>query len=612
MREELLSYYERELTFLRQMGKEFASNYPKVASRLQLEPDRCEDPHVERLLEAFAFLSARVHLKIDDDFPEITTAVLDTVYPHYTRPTPSMSVVEMRIDEERGRLTASKLIPRGTGLSSRDVKGVPCKFRTVYDTTLWPMKVVQAQWRTPDRLQLASKGTGAVGAIQILLNALPDVDLSKLAVGNLRFYLNGEPNLIHTVYEILSNNCTQILLRDPKNPAGRTVLLPSGSLRPVGFEDSDALLPYPRRSFSGYRLLHEYFTFPEKFFFFDLTAGGSPLFTGFKDAVELVILISRFERPDRQQMLELGTVASTFRLSCTPIVNLFSQSAVPISLNQTRYEYPVVPDARRRESMEVFSVDEVLASNTGSSEVVAFRPFYSFRHGGAGGDEKTLWHAVRRPAGVIEDGRSELFLSVVDLSGKPAEPNADSLAVRCTCTNYTLPSLASFGNEAGDFEPEGMAASGPIVCLRDPTTTFRPALGRGILWRLISHLSLNYLSLVEEGRPALQELLGLYEFSGAAELRNQIEGIVDLKTSPQFARVLTEQGVVSARGLGVQITFDEAKFVGGGVYLFASVLERFLASYVSMNSFIQLEAKTLQRKETLKRWPPRAGKLVLM
>src|SRR5580658_7211657 len=152
MRSELLEVYERELAYLRKMGADFGERNPRIASRLLLEPDRCEDPHVERLIESFALLAARVHLRIDDDFPQITEALLNILYPHYLCPIPSMSVAEFHTDPERGKMTSSLQVPKGTVLYSRPVEGVPCKFRTCYNTTLWPLKVSSAQWLTPDRL----------------------------------------------------------------------------------------------------------------------------------------------------------------------------------------------------------------------------------------------------------------------------------------------------------------------------------------------------------------------------------------------------------------------------------------------------------------------------
>lgn len=612
MREDLLSYYERELTFLRQMGAEFAQKYPKIAGRLLLEPDRCEDPHVERLLEAFAFLAARVHLKVDDDFPEITTALLGALYPHYLRPIPSMSIVQMHVDPEQGKLSTGLTVPQGSTLYSREVDGVPCKFRSCYETVLWPVEVVEADWRTPDRLRPPVKATESIAAIRLLLRCPSDVGFGKLHIDRLRFYLNGESNLVHTLYELLCNNCVEVLLRRPDGQKA-AVAMPSSVVEPVGFADEECILPYPRRSFAGYRLLQEYFTFPEKFFFVDVSGLEALSGGGFDDTVEMVFLISRFERQDRQQALEVGINPSTFRLGCTPIVNLFSQTAEPILLDQAHFEYPIVADIRRPYAIEVFSVDEVLGSNPRSREVVHYEPFYSHHPAFTDGQAKgAFWNASRRSAGVRGDDRTELYLSLVDLSGRPADPGADTVTVKCTCTNCTLPARLPFGNESGDLQLEGASSVARVVVLRKPTPTLRPPLGKSALWRLISHLSLNYLSLADDGREALQQILALYNFSDSPYLQNQIQGITGVRSSRHFARVITDSGMTATRGTRVEVQFDEDQFVGGGVYLFACVLEQFLGSYVSMNSFTQLAATTAQRKETLKEWPPRAGRLILI
>ena len=612
MREELLTYYERELTFLRHMGAEFAQKYPKIASRLQLEADRCEDPHVERLLEAFAFLAARVHLKIDDDFPEITSALLGTLYPHYLRPIPSMSIVEFDLDPEQGKLSTGFAIPRGSTLTSRAVHGSPCRFRTCYDLTLWPLQMEAAQWCTLDRLQPPVRVPEAVGAIRLVLKCLPDVDFSKLDLRTLRFYLNGESNLVHTMYELLADRCVQIMLRVPgAKTSAKTVVLPASSLQPAGFSESEALLPYTRRSFAGYRLLQEYFSFPEKFFFFDLN-GLETLRSGdFGNSAEILLFISRFERQERAAGLEVGVTANAIRLGCTPIVNLYSQTAEPILFDQRRYEYPIVPDIRRESAMEIFSVDEVVATRTQSREVTRLEPFYAQKHGDQN-SKQVFWYAVRRPAGVKNSQRTEMHLSLADVAGRLVQPEADTLTVRCTCSDHSLPARLPFGSEKGDFDLQGVAAIRKVTALRKPTAPLPPPGGKDALWRLISHLSLNYLSLVEEGREALQGLLQLYNFADSPHLIAQIAGITALGSKRHFAPVVTDSGIAAARGTRIEMEFDEEQFVGGGVYLFAAVLEHFFGQYVSLNSFTQLVARTAQRKEVLKEWPPRAGQLMLI
>jgi type VI secretion system protein ImpG len=613
VRDELLLYYERELTFLRQMGVEFADKYPKIASRLSLEPDKCEDPHVERLLEAFAFLAARVHLKIDDEFPEITEALLSIIYPHFIRPMPSMTIADFRVNPEQGQIGGGLKIPRGSMLSSRPVGGVPCKFRTCYDTYVWPLSVVAAEWKTPDRLQPAIKAPEAAAALRVELKCWPDITFEKLHPNPLRFFLNGESGLIHTLYELLCSRCTQILVRDP-TPGSRvrTVELRPDALRPVGFAEDEGMLPYPRRSFTGYRLLHEYFTFPEKFFFLDLTGLEAALASGFKDRAELIFLIAPFELADRRQALELGVTEKTFQTACAPVVNLFQQTAEPILLTQRRFDYPIVPDIRRPNATEIFSVDEVVSVRPDTQEPVRFEPFYSFRHGLSGGRGQVFWMASRRASGRRDDDGTEMFLSLVDLEQRPVAPDVDSLTVRLTSTNRDLPSRLPFGVESGDFELESGAPVHSIMALRKPTPALRPPTGKSSLWRLVSHLSLNYLSLVAEGREALQEILKLYNFTNSSYSVKQIEGITDLKSRPQFARIISENGITFARGTRVDLELDEENFVGGGAYLFASVIEHFLGLYVTLASFSQLSASTRQRKEVLKLWPPRAGSRILL
>lgn len=612
MRDDLLLYYERELRFLREMGAEFADKYPKIAQRLVLEPDKCEDPHVERMLEAFAFLAARVHLKIDDEFPEITEALLTVLYPHYLRPIPSMSIVEFDLDPAQGNLSAGLPIPKGSVLYSPPVNGVPCKYRTCYDTTIWPLRLAEAQWRSPDRFQPPFKAD-ATAALRLELRCFQDVTFDKLDLRSLRFHLNGEGALVHGLYELLAGKCTQIVIRDPATGSRvKPVWLEADRLRPVGFEEHEGALPYPLRSFAGYRLLQEYFAFPDKFFFFELSGLEQLVSAGFKDRAEIIFLISKFERTERQQTLEIGVSEKTVRLNCTPIVNLFQQTAEPILLSHTVYDYPIVPDVSRQDAMEIFSVDSVVSVDPSSHDTIQFEPFYSYRHATMRDKKQTFWHGNRRPSTRRNSEAIDVYLSLMDLSGKPVRPNVDTVTVRLTCTNGDLPSRLPFGNDRGDLDLEGAAPIKRILLLKKPTGTIRPPMGRNALWRLISHLSLNYLSLVEDGREALQHILRLYNFTDSAYIQKQIEGITKVESARHFARVISEHGISFARGTRVNVELDEEQFVGGGVYLFASVLERFMGLYVSMNSFSQLVITTTQRREVLEQWPPRAGEKILM
>lgn len=607
MRDDLLYYYERELAFLRRMGAEFAHKYPKVASRLLLEPSKCEDPHVERLLEGFAFLAARIHLKLEDDFSEVSEALLNLIYPHYVRPIPSMSLVEFHLDPEQGKLTSGFEIPRGAPLNTDSVGGSPCKFQTCYDTVLWPITVEKARWITPDQLDPPVK-TSESWALQVRLQCLPDVTFANLELDTLRLHLSGERNLTSTLYELLCNNCTQIFIRESK--AGgklKSVQLPATALTPVGFAKDEGMLPYPGRSLLAYRLLQEYFTFPEKFLFLDLAGFDQVREAGFGPRAEVVFLISQFERADRREMLETGISAKTVRLGCAPVVNLFSQPSEPILLTQKRHEYPIVPDARRRETTSVFSVDEVLASSPGAAETLRFESFYSHRHAGNGKDGGMFWYARRKPTPWDEENSTDVHISFVDLSARQIFPDLDAVTTRVTCFNGDLPSRLPFGNENGDFVLPGGGPIQKIVALVKPTRVVQPPLGKAQLWRLISQLSLNYMSLVEGGADGLRELLRLHNFADSASVDKQIQGIVRVGNQPCYSRIEGEHGVSFARGHQVEIEFDEDQFAGEGVYLFASVIERFLGLYASLNSFCVLRASTQQRKEILREWPPRAG-----
>lgn len=603
MADELLTYYERELNFLRQLGAEFADKYPKIAGRLQLEADKCEDPHVERLLQAFALLTARVHHKIDDEFPEITDALLGVLYPHYLAPVPSMSIVQCVVDPEQGKLTSGYHLPIGTTLYSRPVDGTPCRFRTCYPVTVWPLKIETIRFEEPNRRGPAQ----AAAMLRLRLQCLGGTKFSELECAQLRFFLQGESPLVHRLYELLFNNTLQVQLLSPDNPSGSApIRLSPGCLRPVGFAPDEGLLPYPARSFLGYRLLQEYFSFPAKFLFFDLCELDRATQAGFRSAVDVCFFLKQIPR------LEQPVTPETFRLGCTPIVNLFSQIAEPIRLNHAETEYRVIPDVRRQGRTEVYAIETVTCTAPQLDAPVDVQPFYSLRHAAYTEPQQAFWHAVRRPSPRKGDAGTEVYLSLIDLNFQPTLPPAETLTLRVTCTNRDLPGKLPFGGQQGDFELEGAAPLSRIRCLTKPTETVRPPLQRGAQWRLISHLSLNYLSISEGGREALQEILKLYDFSDSAVVRQQIAGITDVKSQRVVGRPRSMPWNGFCRGVEVTIAFDEDQYVGSGVFLFASVLERFLGLYASLNSFTQMIATTQQRQEPLKRWPPRAGEQILL
>jgi type VI secretion system protein ImpG len=556
MREELYDYYDQELRFLRRMGKAFADSYPKVASRLQLDPTRCEDPHVERLLEGVALLAARVHLKLDDDFPEVSEALLEVVAPQYLRPIPSLSIAQFHADPEQGRLTTGYVVPRGSLLFTRGNAGTRCTFRTCYETTLWPLTVTATQWTTPDALGPGARAGDAVAALRLALRCTGDVTFTGLGLSTLRLHLHGDGGLPATLYELLCNSCLRVLVREVGTSA-RTIELPASVLQPVGFADDERLFPLPPRTLSAYGLLHEYFAFPEKYLFLDLAAFDAIREAGFGAAIEVIFLISSYERAERRQALATGIGLGTLRLGCTPIVNLFPQTSEPIPLTQRHESYPLVPDVRRRQTTDVFSVDQVVAVTPGDGGPLHVEPLYALKHRTDREAGQTFWYARRRPADWHPDGGTEVVLSFVDHAGRLAHPDRDTATARLTCHNGSLPSRLPFGDERGDFE---LQRGGPllgVVALMKPTDVVLPPLGKPMLWRLVSQLSLNYLSLTDDDGAALRELLYLHAPSGAQAAQRQIAGLVGVRSAPAYARVPSEYGLAFARGRRVEMELDE-------------------------------------------------------
>jgi type VI secretion system protein ImpG len=614
MRAELLDYYERELTFLRDMGAEFGRKYPRVANRLLLEADRCEDPHVERLIESFSFLAARLHLRLDDDLPELTSSLLDLIYPHYLRPVPAMTVVECQVEPgAQGKHGSALTLPAGSTLTTRrSVEGMPCRFRTAYPVELWPITVGECTWRLPEQLPKPVRVSGAAAAMRVLLRGGKDVKPGALGIPKLRFYLSGDMNVVFTLYELLASKCISILLRDPRSPDNRTIPIPLSALKPAGLDEDESLLPYPRRSFDGYRILQEYFAFPQKFLFFDLSNLEAMAAFAAADEIELLFHFSRFDRPERQQALEVGISADTLRLGCTPVINLFTQAAEPILVTQTQHEYRLTPDARYSRMMEVFSVDSVLATSPSKRQTSPVAPLYAYRYNTLAEERGVFWHTVRRYTNFEEHDPSTIFLSLVDVNGALTEPGAEVLTVHCTCSNHDLPSQLHFGAAEGDFEAANFAGVQRIRALHRPTASIDPPAGKGQLWRLVSQLSLNYLSLGEEGLTALQEILRVHNFSQSSQLECQIAGLIAMRSKRHFAIMRADYGNTPARGMRVELELDERQFASGGAYLFASVIERFLGQYVSMNSFCQLQAESNLRKGILGTWMPRSGSRVLI
>ncbi len=599
MDDRLLNYYEQELTFIREMGAEFAKKYPKIAGRLLLEPDKCEDPFTERLIEAFAFISGRIHKKIDDDFPEITESLLNIIYPHYNNPIPSMSIVKFR-PVMQNIPGSGYLLDKNRVLYSKPIGGTPCQFSTCYPVTLWPVEVISAELQYPEK-----PVKDARQAIVIRIKSAGNLKLSEMDWKSLRFFLNGPHQHVYHLYELLFNNVCHIESKF-ENRDGNTDTIPLDptDIKPVGFSPDEGLLPYSQRSFPGYILLFEYFCFPEKFLFFDLSGLEKLRGAGSAETMDIRIYLNTVAKSD------IVINKDTFSINSAPVVNLFHRIAEPVRIEHRKTNYHVIPDIRRRHATEIYSINRIIASSASSQgKEVEFRPFYSLQHHiDEENDRSAYWYTQRVPSGKKGDEGTEIYLSFADINYKAIDPEAEILTVHTICSNRDLPSRLPFGDPGGDFDMETAAPVSSVSCLIKPTISRRPSLGGSLQWRLISHLSLNYLSIVQGGEDALKEILKLYDFDNSPSTRQQINGIVSLKPEHVTKRIRSS----FCRGIRVTIELDEDKYVGAGLYLFASVLERFLGQYVSVNSFSQLVVKTTQQREVLKAWPPRSGNQILL
>ncbi len=608
MSDALFRYYETELYYIRKLAGEFARKYPAAAARLQLEADRSADPHVERLIESFALLAGRIRHKIDDEFPELTDALLTVVYPHTLAPIPSMAVVQFDLSAARGTPDGVP-IPVHSPLHTGRVGDQYCKYRTCYPLRLWPIRVAHAQLHEPPFPVKPPPFADAV--LRLTLSVTGELQLSQMKLDTLRLHLLGTEALTAPLYDLLFNHAIEVAFVDPDRPQVVARFPAAEVLRPVGFDPADAVLPFADNVFPGYRLLTEFFAYPPKFLFADL--GGweevrrvvAPTRT-----VEVLVFLNRSHTELKQRM-----TADLFRLGCTPVVNLFEQTCEPISLTHARFEYRVVPSVSQTLGHEVYSIQRVTAAGKNGTDR-EYQPFFRFRHGADRHTATAFWYASRRPAVAPDDRGTDLFLHFADTDFNPYTSATDeAVIVRTLCTNRDLPTRVPRVGETVKMEPAFASPGATVKCVRNPTASLRPPAPRGRYWHLISHLNLNHLPFTSDGSglESLKGLLGLYDWTdpasdphAAAQARQAIDGLVGVKGERAVSWVGGDIGGM-VRGTKVTVELDEGKFVGGSGVLFASVLERFFALTASVNSFTQLVAKFRQRDGVLKAWPPRAG-----
>jgi type VI secretion system protein ImpG len=614
MNPRFLRYYSQELQHLREVGGEFARDYPKIAGRLGLDGFDCADPYVERLLEGFSFLTARLQMKIDAEFPRFTQHLCELVYPHFLAPTPSMAVVQLQPDLSNPSLKQGYKVARGTALRSVLGKGdsTACEYRTGIDLTLWPLALLDAKFFTISGNGEVPLPTAARAGIRLRLATAGGVAFKDLPLDSLALNLRGSDEMPVRIYERILANAEGVLVQ---GGPGSHSLLAASAVQPLGFDASEALLPESRRTFQGYRLLQEYFAFPQRFHFVELKGLRAALARCAGTQVEITILLNRADA-----LLEQSLDASNFALNCTPAVNLFQRRADRINLAGDQFEHHVLVDRTRPMDFEVHHIESVTGFGTGPGSEQAFRPFYTAKDIGSLHQDKAFYQ-VRREQRMLSqrqrrDGArssyvgSETFISIVDAAEAPYRSDLRQLGLSVWCTNRDLPLSMPLGVGKTDFILDSGAPVSSVRCLAGPSQPY-PSFAEGnVAWRLLNHLSLNYLSLADsdtqQGAVALREMLSLYCHAGDLAAQRQVEGVRSIATTQVTRRMPTPGPITFGRGLQVTLTLDDAAFEGAGSFVLGAVLARFFSQYASINSFTETLVRTIARGEIM-RWKAAGG-----
>lgn len=565
------AYYQDELLYLRDLGREFARANPETA-RFLAEPGA--DPDVERLLEGVAFLTGRIRQKLDDELPEVTHGLLEALFPHYLRPLPAFAVVRFEVTAPTQRETLH--VPAGAMVESLPVAGTACRFRTAWPVALPPL-----------RLERAEVEHGSPGRLRLGFSLRPGVTLDRLPLSDLRLHLAGDLAIARGLLLCCGRWARGVTAR----AGGRSVR--GLTIAPAGRAPEEALFPFPPGSASGFRTLQEYFAFPAKHHFVDL--GGLAALKELGPATAFEVEIALESVPERLPPVSAANVL----LGCAPAVNLFPHEADPIVHDRKRAEYRVRPTGDAAH-YEVHSIERVVGLVRGAREPRVYRPRF---HLGRDGDACGQYQERRRPA--LIGGGADHHLAITDAPG--TDPSAhETLSLSLLCTNRQLP--AQLG--VGDLRVPGAAVPAGVTVrnLGVPTAAVSPVMAGDLHWRLLAHLALNHGSLLEVG--ALRQLLALYDLRALVDRqaehasRRLQDAILAVRAQPA-TRLL--EGV-PIRGLAIGLELDEAGVGGpGDAWLLGAVLDEFLAQYVGLNAFTALTVK-VQPGGEVHAFAPRLGR----
>jgi type VI secretion system protein ImpG len=602
----LLKYYEVELALLNALCQDFSVRYPQLAGRLGIQGNNCKDPHVERLIQACALLSARTAKRLDDSYAEFTESLLELNFPHYLRPFPACAIACVDASARPG---AAATIPRGTIMSAIEHDGVICKFTTAYDVVLGQLKAGKVRFRTvidaPQSIRLPP-ATGPAISITIESTAA-SAGLERSGIKAWRLYINADQSLSAVLGDVLFTRVIRAYVEADALPGW--ALLDKVPVTPVGHAKEDALIPFKATSHPAYRLLTEYFCFPEKFNFIDINLEqiAPRLPTGCR-RFTLHLLLSDAVGADFFPILR-PLCARHLLPGCTPVVNLFRQAARPIHLTHTSAAYPLVAESRQAHAYDIYSVDAVtmLRESGGAASAISFHPMYSTRHGDAGGRRGHYWVTRRDEALAISNPGYDMTIAFVDIDMRPDQAATETVSITLTCSNRDLPARLDIGAVGGDLQHEAAASDLPVRLLGKPSAPHRFSTGKAAQWRLLSQLSLNHQTLTQEGLGVLKEILELYNLPASDVAQRQIGGLAGMRHRTSSVWLQSSNGGSLIYGIDVLLTIDESAYVGGGLHAFVQVIDYFLALYVQLNSYTRLIVLSQQTGKELLRCPPRNG-----
>ena len=619
----LLRYYNQELRYLREMGAEFAREFPKIAGRLGMEGMEVADPYVERLIEGSAFLAARVQLKQDAEYPQLAQRLLDMVCPNLTAPVPSMLVARLKPANDPNLISGLPIRRGATMLGPESsMSTTRCEFRTAQDVVLTPRKEMSAEYS----LNAADVGLSSLAlaerprsGVRLRLELPEGMSFAQLKLDRLRFYIGGLSDVALRLHEMLVGACIGVLTGTPgRGNEGTRQLLPGANVKPVGYGDDEAMLPVTLRGLSGTRLMQEYFAFPQRFLFIDVD-GLAPAFARCKgNSFEIALLFNRYAAP-----LEGAVEPDNFMLHCVPAINLFERRADRLNVTDGSTTFHIVPERGAPMDYEVFDVLSV-SGFVDDRDEQAFVPLFAVPQMEPS-DNSGFYTMLREPRVISDRARregprsgyvgTEAFLSLVDPREAPYADELRQLAVRVRCTNRDLPMFMPVGQSHGELT---LTASAPVEAIDVVAGPSRPqsAMREGpVAWRLLGLLSLNYLSLLdddpERGATTLRELLSLFAHGAEAGLKRQIDGVRAVGVKPVVRRHPAPGPIAFGRGLEIRITVDDMSFEGGSAVLLGSVLHQYFARHVSMNGFAQTVLASMTRGDVM-RWAPRAGARALL